>query len=88
MRNKFLLSAFIVIFTSCNTYRYIYSASPANTPYFKEKGESKITAYYSTAGGNSITKEYAHGFDLQGAYAFGDHWALTVGYFNRKEHLP
>jgi hypothetical protein len=87
MRNRFLFSTFILIFpiTSCNTYRYIYSASPANNPYFREKGESKVTAYYSTAGNNRITKEYAHGFDFQGAYAFGNHWALTAGYFNRKE---
>ena len=87
MRNRFLFIAFIVIttFTSCSTYRYIYSASPANNPYFKEKGESKLTAYYSSSSDNPILKEYAHGFDLQGAYAIGNHWALTAGYFNRRE---
>jgi hypothetical protein len=87
MRNTFLFYTFIVIFTftSCTTYRYIYSASPANNPYFTEKGESKLTAYYSSSNNNPLTKEYAHGVDLQGAYAIGNHWALTAGYFNRRE---
>jgi len=73
------------MFTSCTTYRYIYTASPANNPYFKEKGESKLTAYYSSAGGNRLTRVHAHGTDLQGAYAIGNNWALTIGYLNRRE---
>lgn len=88
MRNQLLLSSVIVIsvLSSCTTYRYIYSASPPNNPYFITKGESKATAYYSSGGNNNrATGDNASGCDLQGAYAIGNHWALTTGYFNRRE---
>lgn len=87
MRNIYLHNLFIVIITlsSCTSPRYIYSASPTNNPYFKEKGESKIAAYYSSGNHNQLTKGYAAGFDLHGAYAIGKSWALTAGYFNRRE---
>ncbi len=70
---------------SCTTYRYIYAASPPNVPLFKEKGESKVTAYYSGGRGGDITNKYAHGFDIHGAYALSNHWAVTAGYFFRRE---
>ncbi len=87
MTNKSLLFLVLVIATlsSCTTHRYIYSASPANNPYFTEKGESKLTGYYSSSDANRLTGEYARGVDLQAAYAVGNHWALTMGYFNRRE---
>jgi len=85
MRNSFNVLIIIFTLTSCNTYRYIYSASPSNNPYFQQKGESKLTAYYSTSADDQLSTIYAHGFDLQSAYAFGNHWALTFGYFDRKE---
>ena len=84
MRNKILISLVVFALSSCSTYRYIYSASPANNPYFTKKGESKLTGYYSGAG-NSSRLEKADGFDLHAAYAIGDHWAVTTGYFNRRE---
>ena len=87
MKNHTIL--FILIFSiftliSCTTHRYIYSASPADSPYFTKKGQSELSGYYSVSG-NVLPKGYAHGFDLHGAYAISDHWALTAGYFNRKE---
>jgi hypothetical protein len=86
MKNR-LFIPLIVITTlySCSTHRYIYSASAANNPYFVEKGESKLTGYYSSSNSNRITKEFARGVDLQAAYAVGNHWAITTGYFNRRE---
>lgn len=87
MDNKFR-AAFLftfVLLTSCNTYRYIYSASPANIAYFQKKGESKFTAYYSGTTDGHQTEEYAHGFDVQGAYALSDHWDIITSYFTRKE---
>ncbi len=87
MRNSILFFT-IIVFASCSsTYRYIYSASPANSPYFKEKGESKLAAYYSAGDGedNNQPGNYIHGIDLQGAYAISNHWAITAGYFNRRE---
>jgi hypothetical protein len=89
MRYNLLFSAIAVItlLSSCSTYRYIYSASPPNNPYFTKKRESKLTAYYSAAGSTapSANKETADGLDLHGAYAISDHWALTAAYYNRRE---
>ena len=82
-----LLFAIVLLLciTSCSSNRYIYSASPANNSYFQKKGESKLAAYYSSSNDNTSAKEFANGWDLQGAYAIGDHWALTASYYNRKE---
>ena len=75
----------IMSLASCSTYRYIFSASPPNNPYFSKKGESKISGYYSDGGTNRLYGEKANGFDLHGAYALSDHWAITTGYFKRNE---
>jgi hypothetical protein len=86
---KELIFFFIVAITflsSCTTYRYVYTASPPNNPYFTQKGESKATAYYSAAGSNDNASGHtASGWDLQGAYAIGNHCALTTSYLNRTE---
>lgn len=85
MRDKlWLLSIIIIALSSCDTYRYIYTASPANSPYFTQKGESKLTGYYSSNPGGEVNK-FAHGPDVQAAYAIGKHWALTSDYYNRRE---
>ncbi len=87
MQGRIKLTLLIVmpIFSSCSTYRYIYSASPPNTPYFTKNGESKLTGYYSGSSENRLTGEYAHGCDLQGAYALSNHLAIGATYFYRKE---
>jgi hypothetical protein len=88
MRKKISLSfvIFIIALSSCNTYRYIYTASPPNNPYFTKKGDSKVAAYYSASGNNgNVRTGRASGWDLQGAYAIGNHWALAAGYLNRRE---
>ena len=86
---KYFLSiaylTFIINLSSCTTYRYIYAASPANEPYFTQKGESKLTGYYSSSSHNRVSNEFADGIDLQSAYAIGNQWALTAGYYNRRE---
>jgi hypothetical protein len=83
---RLLLMLFITFsLTSCSTYRYIYTASPANNPVFTQKGESKISGYYSTSSGDNSNNSYAHGFDMQGAYAVANNWAITASYLNRKE---
>ena len=87
-RNIFFSCAVtVLVLSSCTSRRYIYSASPPNNPYFSKKGQSQVTALYSSSGANhdASTNGYAHGYDLQGAYSIADHWALTAGYFNRDE---
>jgi hypothetical protein len=88
MKNKKIAVLFVTSFVliSCKPPRYIYSPAPANNPYFRERGESKIAAYYSTSGSdNEQEKEYDNGLDLQAAYALSDHWALTADYYKRNE---
>jgi hypothetical protein len=88
MTLKCLLLIFTIVFhcCSCNTPRYIYSPSAPNNPYFKEKGDSKLSTYYTSGVRlrNRIGREN-YGFDLQTAYAISNKWALTAGFFNRKE---
>ncbi|MEO9210675.1 MAG: hypothetical protein ABI208_06230 [Ginsengibacter sp.] len=79
----FLLLFVLMGLFSCTASRYIYAPAPANNPFFKEKGESKLTASYSEGDGNQ--NGYARGWDLQGAYALSNHWAVTASYFNRRE---
>ncbi len=81
----FLFGVYILL-TSCRTPRFVYTPSTPNNPYFKEKGESKLAAYYSATGtADEIPNEYNNGFDVQAAYATGKHWAITTDYFSRKE---
>lgn len=86
MRNiNLLFPIIIILFSSCTTYRYAYTASPPNNPYFTQRGETKFTGYYSSAESSSSAQSFAHGSDWQAAYAISDHWALTANYFGRKE---
>ena len=72
------------VLSSCTSYRYIYTASPANNPYFSHKGQSKIAAYYSSNGEDN-KKDKGNGYDLQGAYAISNRWAVIAGYYHRNE---
>ncbi|MDQ6761690.1 MAG: hypothetical protein M3015_03560 [Bacteroidota bacterium] len=87
MKNKWLVIAFIstTAFYSCVTYRYIYTASPPNNPYFTKKNESKLSASYSASSNGHAGEVYAGGLDMQGAYAIANHWAIAATYFNSRE---
>jgi hypothetical protein len=69
----------------------VYSPAAHNVPVFTKKGDSKLAFNYSfnptasTAKENVSTKGKARGFDLQGAYAVNNHWAVQLNYFNRTE---
>ena len=85
----FVSIAFIMI--SCNTPRYIYSPSAHNVPVLTKKGDSKLGAVYSTnftgeekRDGNLIDNR-SRGFDLHGAVAITDHFAVQAGHFYRWE---
>ena len=73
------------LFSCAPTYRYIYTASPANSPYFTEKGESELTGNYSSCTNIRNTTIFSGGVDIKAAYALSDHWAITTGYYKRKE---
>lgn len=80
--NTTLLLLLLSLLTACTTPRYIYAPAPPVNPFFTEKGESKVSAFYT--GGDSESGKN-RGFDFQGAYAIGNHWALTASYSRRFE---
>ncbi len=80
----------MLLFSSCynSVGRYAYSPSPANITYFKEKGDSKVSATISSGpnDGFSVPKErYNRGYDIQAAYALSNHWFVGASYYNRRE---
>lgn len=86
MRKLIAFAAIISLFAvSCRTPRYVYSPSLPNVPYFEEKGETKLSAYYAGTGKGDQGTGLHSGYDVQGAYAISDNWALTAGLFKRKE---
>lgn len=87
----FVLICIIVAISSCNTPRYIYSPSAQQVPVLTQKGDSKIGALYST---NAVGQEKkdgveidnrSRGFDLQGAVAITDHFAIQANHAYRWE---
>jgi len=82
-----------VLLISCNTSRYIYSPATQNVPVLVKKGDSKLSASYSTDlsdppfadNSTESVPEKNNGFDLQGAVALTDNFALQASYFNRTE---
>lgn len=81
----------ILVAASCNIPRYAYSPAAHNVPVLTKKGDSKLGAFYSTndAGQQTIDNvkidNRSRGFDLQGAVAITDHFAIQAGHFYRWE---
>jgi hypothetical protein len=63
----------------------VYNQPVRNLHYFDGARQSKLSANWAT-GPSSGENAYNRGFDLQGAYAISDHWAVMASYYNRKEH--
>lgn len=81
----------IIIAASCNTPRYIYSPAAQNVPVLTQKGDSKLGAVYST---NAVGQEKkdgveidnrSRGYDLQGAVAITNNFAVQASHFYRWE---
>lgn len=88
---NFIFICLIVIAASCNTPRYIYSPAAHNVPVLTKKGDSKIGAVYSTnfvgqqeQEGNKIDNR-SRGYDLHGAVAITDNFAIQASHFYRWE---
>jgi hypothetical protein len=86
-----ILICMILIAASCTTPRYIYSPSADNVPVLTQKGDSKLGAVYST---NAVGQEKksgaeidnrSRGFDLQGAVAITNNFAIQASHFYRWE---
>lgn len=89
MRIYFYLAAICLIQFSCKAPRYVYSPSAQNVPVFTQKGDSKLSALYSTNWANRTVvfgeNPYSRGVDAQAAYAITNHWAVQANYFSRYE---
>jgi hypothetical protein len=73
-----------ILFSSCRferAHRTIYASQAANINYFKQKGDSKITGYYS---GDGNAKN--DGFNIQTGYALSNHLAIMAAYTNKQEY--
>jgi hypothetical protein len=87
----FVFICIIIIATSCNTPRYIYSPSAHNVPVLTKKGDSKIGAVYSTNLTGEETRDgkaidnRSRGIDAHGAVAITDNWAIQASHFYRWE---
>ncbi len=81
----------IIFAASCNTPRYIYSPAAHNVPVLTKKGDSKIGAVYSTNAVGQETKDgvkidnRSRGYDLQGAVAITNNFAIQANHFYRWE---
>ncbi len=82
-----------ILISSCYTPRYMYSPAAHNVPVLVKQGDSKLAANYSSdLSGNPFTstdgareRKKSEGYDLQGAVAVTNHFAIQANYFNRTE---
>lgn len=86
-----ILICITFVAASCNTPRYIYSPTAHNVPVLTQKGDSKMGAAYST---NAVGQEKkdgveidnrSRGYDLQGAVAITNNFAIQASYAYRWE---
>ncbi len=74
----------IIIFLNSSCVHYYYAPSSNNVPLFKEKGEARIQAQYTSTAAQA--DDAADGFEIQTAYAAGNHTALQLNFFHASEN--
>lgn len=80
-RNYTWLLLSVIAFASCTSPKYyVYSPTPPVNPFFKDKGDTKISAYMTGASGTRLP-----GADLQAAYALTDNLAISGAFSTRRE---
>ena len=94
-RYLYISAAFlgILLLSSCENIRYLYTASPPNNPYLQQKGDAKVTGYYSMAtsvvydyeDSAQMNQQHARGADVQVGYAITDHFAVAGAFLYRDE---
>jgi hypothetical protein len=92
-RSCMLVALAPILFSACYTPRYMYSPAAHNVPVLVKQGDSKLAANYSSdLSGNPFTstegsreRKKSEGYDLQGAVAVTNNFAIQANYFNRTE---
>lgn len=93
MKMKLLYSLLFVsvIVSSCKTPRFAYSPPAHNVPVLTKQGDSKIGILYSTNANGQEERDNvkivnrSRGYDLQGAVAITNHFAIQAGHAYRWE---
>ena len=87
-----MLSRFIILLillSSCYSPRYVYSPVTQNIPLLSKKKDLKLGAYAAGGLGSNDLRAYKDGsnfgFDIHGAYAFTNHVAVMINFYNRWE---
>lgn len=86
--NHFNILIACIAFLNTSCVHYYYAPGSNNVPLFKEKNEMRIQAQYSTVGMDAISGEGIGGFELQTAYAAGNHLGLQLNYFYAGDSDP
>ncbi len=89
----YILNFSFLIFNWCACYtpRYVYSPAAHNVPVLVQEGDSKIAFNLSTnfTGDKTVNgqkqKNKGNGFDLQGAYAVTNNFAVQAAFIRRTE---
>jgi len=71
-----ILLVLVCLVAACNPY--YYSSNVQVSPLFKEKGEARVNANILLADGNEEPSVLFNGLNVQGAYAFTNHWGAFV----------
>lgn len=84
--NLIAVCVLFILLTSCRQRRYLYASSKINTPALQKKGDSRLNASYSFGSAKGFGDSSKNrGYDIQGAIALTDHFALMGSYSARKE---
>lgn len=79
--NLLILILFILMITETSCVHYYYAPSSNNVPLFKAKNEVRLQAS-STATEAQTDPDGASGFEIQSAYAVGNHTGLQLNFFH------
>ena len=81
MKTNLTISTILFTLLSTSCVHYYYAPNTNNVPLFKEKGEGRLQAQFTSTAGQGST-ETADGFEIQTAYALGNHSALQLNFFH------
>jgi hypothetical protein len=79
-----LMLALILMLLNSSCIHYYYAPNSNNVPLFKEKNEARIQASYTSTGAQA-NYDGATGFEIQSAYAVGDHAAVQLNIMHVSE---
>lgn len=85
MKTNIIICITLLSLLSTSCVHYYYAPSSNNVPLFKEKNEGRIQAQYTTTGAQ-VDYDAADGFEIQTAYAVGNHTALQLNFFHASEN--